>query len=33
MNIREGMGVKTIEGEKGTIAKVEMQSHHGEVRS
>lgn len=31
MNIREGMGIKTIEGKKGTITKVEMQSHHGEV--
>ena len=31
MNIREGMRVKTLQGEKGTIAKVEMQSHHGEV--
>ena len=31
MNIREGMGIKTIEGAKGTITKVEMQSHNGEV--
>ena len=31
MNIREGMGIKTIEGATGTITKVEMQSHHGEV--
>ena len=31
MNIREGMGIKTIEGARGTITKVEMQSHHGEV--
>lgn len=31
MNIREGMGIKTIEGVWGTITKVEMQSHHGEV--
>lgn len=31
MNIREGMGIKTIKGEKGTITKVEMQSHNGEV--
>ena len=31
MNIREGMGIKTIEGAKGTVTKVEMQSHHGEV--
>lgn len=31
MNIREGMGIKTIEGVWGTVTKVEMQSHHGEV--
>lgn len=31
MNIREGMGIKTIEGVWGTITKVEMQSHYGEV--
>lgn len=31
MNIREGMGIKTIEGARGTVTKVEMQSHHGEV--
>ena len=31
MNIREGMGIKTLQGSKGTITKVEMQSHHGEV--
>nr|DAT93819.1 MAG TPA: hypothetical protein [Caudoviricetes sp.] len=31
MNIREGMGIKTLQGDKGTITKVEMQSHHGEV--
>ena len=29
MNIREGMGIKTLQGEKGTITKVEMQSHRG----
>ena len=29
MNIREGMGIKTIEGVWGTITKVEMQSHRG----
>ena len=31
MDIREGMGIKTLQGDKGTITKVEMQSHHGEV--
>ena len=31
MNIREGMGIKTIEGARGTVTKVEMQSHNGEV--
>lgn len=31
MNIREGMGIKTLQGDKGKIIKVEMQSHHGEV--
>ena len=31
MNIREGMGIKTLQGAKGTITKVEMQSHNGEV--
>lgn len=31
MNIREGMGIKTIEGAKGTVTKVEMQSYNGEV--
>lgn len=31
MNIREGMEIKTIEGARGTVTKVEMQSHHGEV--
>ena len=31
MNIREGMGIKTLQGERGTVTKVEMQSHHGEV--
>lgn len=31
MNIREGMEIKTLQGARGTITKVEMQSHHGEV--
>lgn len=31
MDIREGMGIKTLQGDKGTITKVEMQSHHGEM--
>lgn len=31
MNIREGMGIKTLQGAKGMITKVEMQSLHGEV--
>lgn len=31
MNIREGMGIKTLQGNKGMITKVEMHSHHGEV--
>lgn len=31
MNIREGMGIKTLQGVKGTITKVEMQSCNGEV--
>lgn len=31
MNIREGMGIKTLQGVWGTITKVEMQSHNGEV--
>ena len=33
MNIREGMEIKTLQGAKGTITKVEMQNHNGEVRS
>ena len=31
MNIREGMEIKTLWGTKGTITKVEMKSHNGEV--
>lgn len=31
MNIREGMGIKTLQGVWGTITKVEMQSCNGEV--
>lgn len=31
MNIREGMGIKTLQGARGTITKVEMQSCNGEV--
>lgn len=31
MNIREGMGIKTLQGVWGTITKVEMQSYNGEV--
>ena len=31
MNIREGMGIKTLQGAKGMITKVEMQSCNGEV--
>jgi hypothetical protein len=31
MNIREGMGIKTIEGALGIITKAEMKSHNGEV--
>lgn len=31
MNIREGWGIKTIQGTTGIITKVEMQSHNGEV--
>lgn len=31
MNIREGMGIKTLWGTKGTITKVEMKSYNGEV--
>ena len=31
MNIREGMGIKTVEGVLGIIAKAEMKSHNGEV--
>lgn len=31
MNIREGMGIKNLQGDKGTITKVEMQSCNGEV--
>ncbi len=31
MNIREGMGIKTLQGVKGMITKVEMKSHNGEV--
>lgn len=31
MNIREGMGIKTLQGIWGTITKVGMQSHNGEV--
>lgn len=31
MNIREGMGIKTLQGVRGTVTKVEMQSHNGEV--
>lgn len=31
MNIREGMGIKTLWGTKGNITKVEMKSVNGEV--
>ena len=31
MNIREGMGIKTLQGVRGTVTKAEMQSHNGEV--
>ena len=31
MNIREGMGIKTLQGVRGTVTKVEMQSHNGAV--
>ena len=31
MNIREGMGIKTIEGALGIITKAEMKSHNGKV--
>lgn len=31
MNIREGMGIKTLQGATGVIIKAEMQSHNGEV--
>lgn len=31
MNIREGMGIKTLQGARGTVTKVEMQSCNGEV--
>ena len=31
MKIREGMGIKTLQGVWGTITKVEMQSYNGEV--
>lgn len=31
MDIREGMGIKTLQGIKGTVTKVEMKSHNGEV--
>lgn len=31
MNIHEGMMVKTLEGVRGFITKVEMKSHNGEV--
>ena len=31
MNIRESMGIKTLQGARGTITKVEMQSCNGEV--
>lgn len=31
MNIREGMGIKTLQGVTGTVTKVRMQSHNGEV--
>ena len=31
MNIREGMRIKTLQGVWGTVTKVEMQSHNGEV--
>lgn len=31
MNIREGMGIKTVEGVLGIITKAEMKSHNGEV--
>lgn len=31
MNIREGMGIKTLQGIWGTVTKVEMKSHNGEV--
>lgn len=31
MNIREGMRIKTLQGVTGTVTKVRMQSHNGEV--
>ena len=31
MNIREGMGIKILQGARGTVTKVEMQSCNGEV--
>lgn len=31
MNIREGMGIKTLQGVTGTVTKVGMQSCNGEV--
>ena len=31
MNIREHMGIKTLQGVTGTITKVETKSHNGEV--
>lgn len=31
MNIREGWGIKTLQGTTGVITKVEMRSHNGEV--
>lgn len=31
MNIREGWGIKTLQGTTGVIIKAEMQSHNGEV--
>ncbi len=31
MNIREGMGIKTLQGVTGTVTKVGMQSRNGEV--
>ena len=31
MNIREHMGIKTLQGVTGTVTKVETKSHNGEV--